>query len=377
MRSLSSLLVLAAAIQLAACKPSGVIEDLGTLGGASFGYGINAAGNVTGASYLSGDSHGGGLHAFRYVDGLGMIDVGVLPPFNISEAHGINSGGLIVGHSYVGDFVPHAFLASATLNLTDLGTLGGEFSAATDINDQGRITGEAANAAEDRHAFVRTSAGMQDIGTLGGNRSVGLSINESGQVAGESRIGPGEATRAFRFTEGAGMINLGTLPGGTSSTGNGINNSGQVVGQSDYGLVANPSDTALIANPRQTGSVVNPKFRFKGFPPLFGPHAFLWTEGAGMRDLGHLGGTSEAMALNNNGIVVGWSMVADGGFRAFRWTEAGGMIDLNTLLPRNSGWVLLVAWDVNDRGQITGEGLHNGVRRAFRYNPPELVNQRR
>ena len=367
MRSLSSTaLVLAAAIQLAACEPSGVIEDLGTLGGASAGYGINAAGNVTGGSFLSADAHGGGLHAFRYVDGLGMIDVGVLPPGNISAGLGINSGGLIVGGSFVEGFVPHAFLASATLNLTDLGTLGGEFSTAWDINDQGRITGEASNAALDTHAFVRTSAGMQDIGTLGGSSSIGRSINESGQVAGESRIGPGQATRAFRFTEGAGMISLGTLPGGTSSTGYGINNSGQVVGQSDTGLIVNPD----------AGSVLNPKFRFKGFP-FFGTHAFLWTEGSGMRDLGHLGGTSLATALNNNGIVVGWSTVADGGWRAFRWTEAEGMVDLNTLLPRNSGWVLLIAWDVNDRGQITGEGLHNGVQRAFRYNPPELVNQGR
>jgi hypothetical protein len=47
---------------------------------------------------------------------------------------------------------------------------------------------------------------------------------------------------------------------------------------------------------------------------------------------------------------------------------------LNTLLPRNSGWDLLIAWDVNDKGQITGGGVHNGTRYAFRFNPPELVN---
>ena len=152
------------------------------------------------------------------------------------------------------------------------------------------------------------------------------------------------------------MISLRTLSGGTNSSGYGINNSGQVVGESD------------------TGPVLNPNFRLKGFS-FFGTHAFLWTEGVGLTDLGHLGGgTSRATALSNNGIVVGTSTLINGTSRAFRWTQAGGMIDLNTLLPPNSGWVLLEAYDVNDKGQITGYGLHNGAGRAFRLNPPELVN---
>jgi probable HAF family extracellular repeat protein len=356
-------LVLCIMIHQAACKPANVIEDLGTLGGqASLGLGINATGNVCGGSYLSAnDPHSAGYHAFRYVDGLGMIDVGALPRSNISEGQGINNSGLIVGGSLVenaGDSVSHAFLANATLNLTDLGTLGGSYSYAWDINDQGQVTGEASNRTGDIHAFILTSAGMRDIGTLGGNSSVGRSINANGQIAGESRVGVGQVTRAFRFTEGGGMLSLGTLPGGTSSSGYGINDSGQVVGESDTGLIPPPA------------------FRLKS-SSIFGTHAFLWTEGVGMVDLGILGdgfGTSLANAISNNGIVVGMSTSINGTSRAFRWTQAEGMIDLNTLLPRNSGWELRIAWDVNDKGQITGEGLHNGALHAFRFNPPEIVN---
>jgi probable HAF family extracellular repeat protein len=68
-------------------------------------------------------------------------------------------------------------------------------------------------------------------------------------------------------------------------------------------------------------------------------------------DLGTLGGhTSEALAANANGQVVGGSETPDGSFHAFSWTAAGGMIDLGTLgdFPSSFG----VA--VNARGQVIG-----------------------
>ena len=128
------------------------------------------------------------------------------------------------------------------------------------------------------------------------------------------------------------MIDVGTLSGGINSSGYGINNSGQVVGESD------------------TGPILHLNLRLKSFS-LYGTHAFLWTEGAGMMDLGHLGGgTSRATAISNNGVVVGTSALINGTDHAFRWTQASGLIDLNTLLKPNSGWVLVDAYGVNDHG---------------------------
>jgi probable HAF family extracellular repeat protein len=333
------------------------INDVGTLGGAnSWGLAINATGTVTGVSYLSSVNPHGGVHAFRY-DGFGILDVGALPPGNFSWGYGINDHGMIVGFSFDDGLEPHAFLADGAHALIDLGSLGGSTSLAYDINNVKLITGESDNHAGDTHAFIWSPGNMRDIGTLaGGDRSVGRSINERGQVAGESTYGRRNATLAFRFTDAhEGMVSLGTLPGGFNSSGYGINNSGQVVGESD------------------TGPILHRFGRVRDFS-FFGTHAFLWTEGDGMRDLGHLGGgTSRATAISNMGQVVGTSSLTDGTAHAFSWTSRGGMIDLNTLLPLNSGWVLLDADGVNDKSQITGYGLHNGVGRAFRLSPYEPV----
>ena len=122
------------------------------------------------------------------------------------------------------------------------------------------------------------------------------------------------------------MKNLGSLGGALSNVAEAINNRGQVVGLSDL-----TGDTTA--------------------------HAFFWQNGT-MTDLGTLPGDffSVAFSINNKAQVAGESCDVNFNCRAFLW-QKGTMTDLNTLIPPNSSLYLLYANDLNDRGEIVGQGF--------------------
>jgi probable HAF family extracellular repeat protein len=107
-----------------------------------------------------------------------------------------------------------------------------------------------------------------------------------------------------------------------------------------------------------------------GFPMS---HAFLYRASTGtMTDLGTLPGRDQSMAsdINDLGQVVGSSFSDTGFASAFIWSASAGMQDVNTLLPSNSGWVLVSAEGINNGGQITGLGMLGGqVQHAYLLTP--------
>jgi probable HAF family extracellular repeat protein len=325
--------------------PEYEVVDLGTLGGsASMAYDINDLGQVVGCAEI----RAGVIHAFVWQDGV-MTDLGVLPGDTQSCAEGVNNAGQVVGLSYEVDTRRRAVLWQRGDALELASSAAG--ARARGINDLGHVVGER-QVSEQKPLYVDTrpqaflwrDGEMVDVGRqFEDPRSVACAINNLGQVVGYSecdcRATPGP--RAFLWDPGD-TAYLGTLGGGDARA-LAINDSGAVVGEAEM----------MIA----TGDVT-----------VSSPRAFIWQHGR-MINLGTLGGaTSCARGVNASGHAVGWSATSDGSIHAFFW-NGSVMIDLNSAIPADSGWVLTKAHNINNLGDIAGEGAHHGQTRAFLVTP--------
>jgi probable HAF family extracellular repeat protein len=326
--------------------------------------------------------------------------------------------------------------AQVLYTLTDMGVPPGTYDRtfAGSVNDSGQAAGysDLSTGAQTLGWRYTPGAGFQPLGLPPGATS-GYSnpyaINNAGQVVGD--VSTGGSLFGFRWTEGAGMATLPTLPGATSSHANAINALGQVAGSSrtsgtqlehvarwsaagtieDLGLPAgrvsgagraiNGAGQVAVtavdslgqargylytdgAGYRDLGSLggaavqalgVNDAGQVVGSSALPGgspnvTHAFVWSAAGGMQDLGALPGGSyaQAYAVNALGVIVGESEVASAPFHAFVYSR-GAMRDLNGLIAPSPGWTLEVATAVSDTGLIVGWGHLNGQQRSFLLTP--------
>jgi probable HAF family extracellular repeat protein len=108
-----------------------------------------------------------------------------------------------------------------------------------------------------------------------------------------------------------------------------------------------PTDVGTLGG-SSVATAVNNAGQVVGYSQLttsVSTHAFLWTADRGMMDLGALGGNnSRATDINDAGQVVGWSEIGDGRQHAFFWTPDDGMVDLG---PGE-------ATDINAAGLVVG-----------------------
>jgi len=165
---------------------AGVIQDLGTLGGAtSEAVDINASGQVIGKSQIADAS----THYFLWSSGTGMQDLNTLlgPITGVVE---INDAGQIIGTYTAGGGESHAFLYTPGSGLRDLGTLGGATSAPTGLNDNGQVVGNSSLADATTHAFLWTPTdGMEDITAVTGITAV-RRLNDNLQTLGAPVASP-------------------------------------------------------------------------------------------------------------------------------------------------------------------------------------------
>ena len=83
-------------------------------------------------------------------------------------------------------------MADFRYHLSDVGTFGGGWSVAGDLNNKGQVAGGASRASGIRRAFVYENGVLRDIGSLFGENgeSIAGAINERGQLAGQCETAP-------------------------------------------------------------------------------------------------------------------------------------------------------------------------------------------
>jgi probable HAF family extracellular repeat protein len=365
------------------------VTDLGPVGNpfsqASY---VNNAGLITGLD----SAPDGSQHAVLWYEGL-FTDIGTpgLGGPN-SGAGGANEFGQVIGGAETSNKDPNnenfcgygtglqcvAFLWQNGV-MTPLPTLGGTNGGWGAINNRGEVAGYAEEDKVDSDCPGQVAVNgtgpqvlyfepviwgpmpgeIRKLRPLSGD-SVGVAfwINDNGQAVGMSGScantvlpAPSAAPHAALWERDGSVHDLGNL-GGTVNTsvlgvGNvafSINNRGQVAGVS-----ALPGNATF--------------------------HPFLWTSETGMQDLGVLPGdlVGASLGMNNEGDVVGASIsapgIASGNPRAFL-RHNGAMSDLNALVPANTPLYLLIAYGINDSGEIAGFGVdNNGDIHAFLATP--------
>jgi probable HAF family extracellular repeat protein len=291
-----------------------------------------------------------------------VTDLGTLGG-QYSSARALNASGQVTGFSLTGDerdgFVPFLWSGGTMRRLgTEADTFDFGFGSGVAINNAGQVAGNFEDETGDESfAFRSVGTTIQDLGTLGGFRVAAQAINASGQVAGFSTKANFQR-RAF-FWNGSTMKDLGTL-GGTESAATDINNAGQVTGFATtagsltHAFLWNGTtlkDLGTLGGTYSSGSAINSSGHVVGKSLLASSpfeHAFLWN-GAKMIDLGTLGGdTSFAVAINTAGQVTGSAAVASQRMHAFL-LDGGTMLDLGVLSGTDSN-----AFAINDLGQVTG-----------------------
>ena len=243
---------------------------------------------------------------------------------------------------------------------------------ATDINIHAQVVGYTEPAMTFQYGFSWTKAGGMILFGSNWPPNYANGVNNNGRIVGRNVLhdcgDPGHAKWWKIDADWEPGVDLGTLGPVSSdldygSVAKGINDLGQIVGWSTTSPVA--------AFPEELTSPMN---------------AVLWTPGKTIQDLGTLPGdiSSVASKINLFGQVIGSSGNAviggngcpssppeplESSGRPFIWTERTGMHDLNTLIPRNSGWVLNTAAEINVWGQIVGLGTRNGQPHGYLLTP--------
>jgi probable HAF family extracellular repeat protein len=215
-----------------------------------------------------------------------------------------------------------------------------------------------------------------EVSLAGGSQSSGVTtvagaINDAGQVA----VADGNSLALY---------NNGTLtvvwPFSDPSSGiigaTGINSTGQIVGNlenydngngvSQNGfLYSNGTLQSLTA--LYTANAINSLGHIAGAIGSSSPSSAALYENGSVQSLGTLGGNSaSAMAINDSGYVVGWSLLSNNTTQHAFLYQGGTMYDLNSLVI-GSPYTFVNAVGINAAGQVLAAAQLNNVNGTSSY----------
>lgn len=332
-----------------------------------------------------------------------LYSVSVLEPVSgcsVSRAQAINDRGSVIGYSRREDAeVESACLWEGGI-AQDLGRI-----SVNAINDKGQIVGSRFTAfPQSFSAILCGNSQVRNLFQSNTATSDARDINDAGQVVGyaqtqvtKSKAAAGIKRGAFFWERGKRRY-LETPQGYRTSQATGINSQGSVIGNvkrqdatdernNEHAAVWQDGSVELLGEPEGFRSTQAEAVNDLGqilvrasigaiFPESaddFEQKSYLWGDGHWQA----IEGLGIAHSLNNHGQVVGWVGMEPstttganehGDVHAALW-EAGNVVDLNDLVPKASEWILERAIDINNPGQIIGNGLFRGASRAFLLTP--------
>ncbi len=366
------------------------ITDLGTLElGRSAASGINNSGQVIGGSAIGRNQGEPWVYengVFTMLDRLGT---------GRGVARDINDAGQIVGYERLTPTGEYRAVSWENGVATQIPRLAGaHFNIAWSISEAGVVIGAGKHRGLPlgQYAYAWSDAHFVVLDTADVAVTQLSAVNDFGALAGTAADLHTDTRFAFYWTHGV-MTNL--APNSVYAGAADLNDHGQIVGwhadssgnptaafiylpTPDFGLSAglsslpSPSPSSPYAWAQElnnAGKVVGCYFVRKSVDHSeWDIHAFVWEDGA-TTDLGKLALPGEQSGVNTIGATMypRINEIGDvyGTFKSYRYGPSfafvvrnSAPVQLDGLLGNNSPWTLRNAADMNDAGQIVGQGWH-------------------